>query len=92
MSTHNIPSDKVNPNPNYPDLPNVAAKGIPYFTPAQNPPAGTALDPQADGKPVPKLFQPLKIRGMVMQNRIMVSRARRFERAWKGEQTHNLDS
>ncbi|KAG5652371.1 hypothetical protein H0H81_005233 [Sphagnurus paluster] len=41
---------------------NVAAKGFPYFTPAQIPPAGTAINPQPNGKPIPKLFQPLKIR------------------------------
>lgn len=52
---------------------NRAAAGISYFTPAQDPPAGTAFDPQEDEKPIPKLFQPLKIRGMTMQNRTMVS-------------------
>ena len=46
---------------------------IPYFTPAQEPPSGTASDPQPDGKPIPKLFQPLKIRGLTLQNRIMLS-------------------
>ena len=53
---------------------NVAAEGIPYFTPAQIPPAGTALDPQPDGKPIPKVFQPLRIRGVEFQNRIWVRR------------------
>ncbi|KFH48698.1 putative NADPH dehydrogenase-like protein [Hapsidospora chrysogenum ATCC 11550] len=48
------------------------AKGISYFTPAQDPPSGTALGTQ-DGSPIPKLFQPLKIRGIEMQNRIWVS-------------------
>lgn len=52
---------------------NVPAPGIPYFQPAQNPPAGTALDPQPDGKPIPKVFQPLKIRGVEFQNRIWLS-------------------
>ncbi|EIN08320.1 FMN-linked oxidoreductase [Punctularia strigosozonata HHB-11173 SS5] len=52
---------------------NVAAEGLPYFTPAQNPPAGTAIDPQPSGKPIPKLFQPLKIRGVEFQNRIFLS-------------------
>jgi 2,4-dienoyl-CoA reductase-like NADH-dependent reductase (Old Yellow Enzyme family) len=46
---------------------------ISYFTPAQEPPSGTASDPQPDGKPIPKLFQPLKIRGLTLQNRIMLS-------------------
>ncbi|QKD50600.2 uncharacterized protein FOBCDRAFT_178071 [Fusarium oxysporum Fo47] len=52
---------------------NIAAKNIPFFTPAQNPPAGTALECQSPGKSVPKLFTPLKIRGITMQNRIWVS-------------------
>ncbi|RDB27988.1 NADPH dehydrogenase afvA [Hypsizygus marmoreus] len=52
---------------------NVAAKGISYFTPAQIPPCGTALTPQPDGKDIPKLFQPLKIRGVEFHNRIFLS-------------------
>lgn len=52
---------------------NTPAKGIPFFTPEQDPPAGTAADPQPSGKPVPKLFTPLTIRGVTMQNRIWVS-------------------
>lgn len=51
---------------------NVGAEGIPYFTPAQIPPAGTALDPQPDGRPLPKVFHPLRIRGLELQNRIWV--------------------
>ena len=50
---------------------NEAAKGISYYTPAQQPPAGTASDPQPDGSHPPKLFQPLKLRGLTLQNRIM---------------------
>lgn len=46
------------------DLVNHAAPGISYFTPLQDPPAGTAL--LVDGqKDVPKLFKPLKLRGVV---------------------------
>ena len=52
---------------------NKPAPGISYFTPAQVPPAGTASDPQPDGVPIPKLFQPLKLRGVTLQNRIMAS-------------------
>ncbi|KAH9905611.1 FMN-linked oxidoreductase [Xylariomycetidae sp. FL2044] len=52
---------------------NEAAEGVPFFSPAQKPPAGTALDPQPNGQPIPKLFTPLKIRGITMPNRIMVS-------------------
>ncbi|EAU89465.1 NADPH dehydrogenase [Coprinopsis cinerea okayama7 len=52
---------------------NVPAKGIPYFTPAQDPPAGTAFDPQPSGAHQPKIFNPLRIRGVEFQNRIWVS-------------------
>ncbi|KAI9743013.1 MAG: hypothetical protein M1818_003308 [Claussenomyces sp. TS43310] len=54
-------------------IPNKPAAGIAYFTPAQNPPSGTASDPQPNGKPIPKLFRPLTIRGTTFQNRIMLS-------------------
>ncbi|KAF8974271.1 hypothetical protein BDZ97DRAFT_1899993 [Flammula alnicola] len=52
---------------------NVAAPGISYFTPLQNPPAGTAINPQPSGNPVPKLFQPLNVRGVQFPNRIFLS-------------------
>ncbi|KAH7887094.1 hypothetical protein F5I97DRAFT_1104169 [Phlebopus sp. FC_14] len=52
---------------------NKPAPAIPYFTPAQVPAAGTAYDPQPDGKPIPKLFQPIKIRGTNFHNRIFLS-------------------
>ena len=52
---------------------NEAAPGISYYTPAQTPPSGTASDPQPDGSRPPKLFQPLKLRGLTLQNRIMLS-------------------
>lgn len=55
------------------NIENEAAKGISYYTPAQQPPAGTASDPQPDGSHPPKLFQPLKLRGLTLQNRIMLS-------------------
>ena len=45
-------------------------------SPVSNPgfiPAGTAIVPQPDGKPIPSLFQPIKIRGTTFQNRIFVS-------------------
>ena len=51
---------------------NRPAPNTSYFTPAQFPPAGTAVDPQPDGKPIPTLFKPLKIRGVEFQNRIWV--------------------
>jgi len=52
---------------------NLPAKGISYFTPAQNPPSGTAINPQPNGTTIPKLFQPLTIRGVTFQNRIWLS-------------------
>ncbi|KAG6036500.1 hypothetical protein E4U41_005693 [Claviceps citrina] len=52
---------------------NVPAKGVSFFTPEQDPVAGSAVDPQPSGKPVPKLFTPLKIRGIQLPNRIWVS-------------------
>ncbi|KAI0941876.1 hypothetical protein AcV7_002445 [Taiwanofungus camphoratus] len=55
------------------DIVSPAASNTPYFTPDQDPPAGTAVDPQLDGKPIPKLFQPIKIRGVEFQNRIFFS-------------------
>ncbi|KAL1966958.1 hypothetical protein VTN77DRAFT_3702 [Rasamsonia byssochlamydoides] len=55
------------------DIENKPAKGISYFTPAQEPPAGTAANPQSDGSQPPKLFQPLTIRGLTFHNRIGLS-------------------
>ncbi|KAF6764259.1 NADH:flavin oxidoreductase/NADH oxidase [Ephemerocybe angulata] len=52
---------------------NYAAPNAPYFTPIQDPPAGTAVVPQPSGKDVPTLFQPLTIRGVTFQNRIFLS-------------------
>ncbi|KAK1241796.1 hypothetical protein MKX07_007619 [Trichoderma sp. CBMAI-0711] len=52
---------------------NVAAENATFFTPEQIPIPGTATEPQRSGKPVPKLFTPLKIRGIQMANRIWVS-------------------
>lgn len=50
-----------------------AATGVPFYTPAQDPPAGRAVEPQPSGQPVPKLFTPLRIRGLELPNRIWVS-------------------
>lgn len=72
MSSHHGIVDAEKQDLKHEDIYNEAAKGISYYTPAQKPPAGTASDPQPDGRPLPKLFQPLKIRRMTMQNRIMV--------------------
>ncbi|KAI1193532.1 hypothetical protein F5X97DRAFT_34535 [Nemania serpens] len=48
---------------------NVAAKGVPYFTPAQEPPAGAFIGEDTS----PKLFTPLKIRGVTLQNRLLLA-------------------
>ncbi|KAI0632054.1 hypothetical protein C8Q77DRAFT_1158732 [Trametes polyzona] len=49
---------------------NPPAPGVPYYTPAQYPPAGTASE---EGSSVPTLFKPIKIRGVEFPNRIWVS-------------------
>nr|AAX07634.1 NADH-dependent flavin oxidoreductase-like protein [Pyricularia grisea] len=46
------------------------AAGVPYYTPAQEPPAGTPLQQQ---DAIPTLFKPLKIRGVELSNRFGVS-------------------
>jgi hypothetical protein len=61
----------MDPSPEQSQYYNAPAKGVSFFTPAQNPPAGTLVK-VPDGQKEPKLFTPLKIRGMTMQNRIMV--------------------
>ncbi|KAG2108780.1 hypothetical protein BD769DRAFT_1392685 [Suillus cothurnatus] len=52
---------------------NKPAPAVPYFTPAQVPAAGTAFDPQPNGNHIPKLFQPIRIRGTTFHNRIFLS-------------------
>lgn len=46
------------------------APGVPFYTPAQKPLAGTALD---SGAEVPTLFTPLTLRSMTLPNRFAVS-------------------
>jgi hypothetical protein len=60
-------------------LENTPAAGVPYFTPAQSIPSGTAYDPQPKGQQIPSLFKPLKIRGVELQNRIFVRRSSRLD-------------
>ncbi|KAI0671006.1 FMN-linked oxidoreductase [Trametes maxima] len=50
---------------------NPPAPGVPYYTPAQFPPAGTAAE--QDEASVPTLFKPIRIRGVEFQNRVWVS-------------------
>lgn len=52
---------------------NKGSDRVTFYTPEQNPVAGSALDPQPSGNPIPKLFTPLKIRGVTLPNRIWVS-------------------
>ncbi|KAI9717945.1 MAG: hypothetical protein M1828_007037 [Chrysothrix sp. TS-e1954] len=52
---------------------NSPAPGISYYTPAQTPASGTASTPQPDGRAVPKLFRPLRLRGVEFQNRVFLS-------------------
>ncbi|KAK0734400.1 hypothetical protein B0T26DRAFT_688336 [Lasiosphaeria miniovina] len=54
----------------------VAAPGVPFFTPAQDPPVGTALNTDNDngaGTKTPTVFTPLKLRSLTLQNRFAVS-------------------
>ncbi|KAI1173030.1 hypothetical protein F4777DRAFT_559324 [Nemania sp. FL0916] len=50
-------------------IPNPAAHGIPYYTPAQDPPAGSSLS----SPPVHKLFTRLVIRGVRFPNRLFLA-------------------
>lgn len=69
MTSHHNVHQEVTEEPR---LENTPAPNISYFTPLQDPPAGTAM--LEDGKKdVPKLFRPLKLRGVTLQNRIMLS-------------------
>ena len=55
------------PPKDFKDIPNPAAEGISYYTPAQVPVAGSALSENP-----PAVFTPIKIRGMTIQNRVVV--------------------
>lgn len=50
------------------------AQGVPFYTPAQEPPVGTALElgPEHQHR-IPTLFQPLTIRNVTLANRFVVS-------------------
>lgn len=51
------------------DIENTPAPGVPFFTPAQSPSAGSAVDAAS----APTLFTPLRIRGVTLHNRFVVS-------------------
>lgn len=76
---NNVPNSHSNTSTNgtasgaFPPIPNVGAKGVPFFSPEQDPVAGSAVIPQPSGRAVPKLFTPLKIRDVEMPNRIWVA-------------------
>ena len=57
----------------HPVIPNTAAPNASFYTPRQTIPSGAATNPQSDGTTPPKLFTPLKIRNMTLQNRIFLS-------------------
>lgn len=46
---------------------NVAAQGVSYYTPAQNPPAGTQIEGSR------KLFTPITLRGLILPNRLFLA-------------------
>ncbi|KAL3423427.1 NADH:flavin oxidoreductase/NADH oxidase [Phlyctema vagabunda] len=73
MSTHHAVTEKHGERAPRATIPNKPASGVPYFTPLQDPPSGTALNPQPDGASIPKLFKPLTLRGCTFQNRIFLS-------------------
>lgn len=54
--------------------PNTAAPGVPFYTPYQDPPSGTAQPTKDEAdKPVPTVFTPLRIRSITLPNRFVVS-------------------
>ncbi|KAJ3534298.1 hypothetical protein NM208_g7594 [Fusarium decemcellulare] len=62
---------------------NKAAPGVPYFTPSQEPPAGTPVDVGS----APTLFKPLRIRGIELHNRFGVSPMGMFSAGQDGHAT-----
>ncbi|OCH87808.1 FMN-linked oxidoreductase [Obba rivulosa] len=52
---------------------NPPAPNVSYFTPAQYRAAGAAAHSQPDGKTVPELFQPIRIRGVEFHNRLFLA-------------------
>ncbi|KAI0906989.1 hypothetical protein F4823DRAFT_604998 [Ustulina deusta] len=50
---------------------NIGVEGISYFSPLQDPPAGTGLE--ANDRSIPKLFTPLTIRGVTFPNRLFLA-------------------
>ncbi|KAF2713880.1 FMN-linked oxidoreductase [Pleomassaria siparia CBS 279.74] len=66
---HGLPQETVKED----TFANKGTPGISYFTPEQEPVAGTALSMKDGSSKIPKLFTPLKIRGLTLQNRIALS-------------------
>ncbi|KAI9645111.1 NADH-dependent flavin oxidoreductase [Ciborinia camelliae] len=64
---HGVPCGTCTPQPG---ILNIPAPGVSFYTPLQSPPSGTALSPSSS---TPKLFTPLRIRSLTLQNRIMLS-------------------
>lgn len=61
---HGVPAA---PPKERPDIPNPGSKRVQYYTPEQDPPAGTAMSANP-----PSLFTPLKIRDIELTNRVVV--------------------
>ncbi|KUJ13000.1 FMN-linked oxidoreductase [Mollisia scopiformis] len=56
------------------DMPNpTPARKVPYYTPRQAIPSGTAIIHPNINTTLPKLFQPITLRGLTLQNRIWAS-------------------
>lgn len=70
-----------------PPVKNVTAAAASSLGIKLSPPPGTARIPQPSGKPIPKLFTPLTIRGVTMPNRIWVSPMAQYS-AIDGFHTH----
>jgi hypothetical protein len=73
MSSHHCIVECEESDPKHKGLPN-EGKESQLLHSCTDPLAGTASDPQPDGSRPPKLFESLKIRGVTLQNRIMVLR------------------
>lgn len=70
-------------------LDNTPASGVPFFTPAQSPPSGTIIldSSSPQDREQPKLFQPLQIRGLTLQNRLILAPLSQYSAATDGHAT-----
>ncbi|KAL9082844.1 MAG: hypothetical protein Q9159_006134 [Coniocarpon cinnabarinum] len=68
VSSHHALSEPQEQYTAHESIRNRPAPDVSFYTPLQSPPAGTATSPNPC-----KLFQPLRLRGLTLQNRIMLS-------------------